>query len=260
MISCKLQGGLGNQMFQIAATYSLAIDNKDVYGFDFESCYTPLQGNPATKYRDSIFAELPDMGIEKARVIYNEQGFAYQDLPYAPDLQLVGFFQSEKYFKQQYGIKRLFKLNDKLFVNNWLVANGCNMNMINPKPTVGVHVRRGDYLNNSDYHCICPLEYYKAAMEYFPDSVFIFVSDDMDWVRDNFKGPNILYSKFNDEVLDMTILTLCDNVIIANSSFSWWGAYLNYDIGKKIIAPKQWFGPLGPKDTQDLIPESWITI
>jgi hypothetical protein len=95
-------------------------------------------------------------------------------------------------------------------------------------------------------------------MDGFKNSQFIFISDDMGWVMSNFRGDNIFYSNLNSEVGDMILQTMCDNNIIANSSFSWWGAYLNKTPNKVVIAPSQWFGPSGHKDIQDVIPENWI--
>jgi hypothetical protein len=92
------------------------------------------------------------------------------------------------------------------------------------------------------------------------DVDFIFVSDDMNWVKENFKGNNIFYSDNSEEILDLTLMSICDNNIIANSSFSWWGAFLNENPNKKVIAPSKWFGPEGPSDTQDIYPTEWITI
>jgi hypothetical protein len=97
-------------------------------------------------------------------------------------------------------------------------------------------------------------------MNLIGDSTFIFISDDINWVKENFKGDNIIYSPFKSDIDDLTLMVKCDNNIIANSSFSWWGAYLNKNENKKIIAPKEWFGPNGPKDTQDIIPENWLKI
>lgn len=97
-------------------------------------------------------------------------------------------------------------------------------------------------------------------MDTVKDSLFVFVSDDMNWVKDNFKGDNLIYSPFKDEVMDFTLMTLCDNNIIANSSFSWWGAYMNKNKDKIVIGPKIWFGPNGPQTTQEIIPENWIKV
>ena len=82
----------------------------------------------------------------------------------------------------------------------------------------------------------------------------------MSWVKENFIGDNFFYSQYDNEILDLSLMSICDNNIISNSSFSWWGAYLNKNKNKTVIAPNQWFGPNGPKDTQDIIPENWIKL
>lgn len=258
MITCSLQGGLGNQMFQIAATYALARRNNDTCSFNFINCHTPLQGNPSGKYKNNLLRNVFENIDFQPRVYFREEAFAYEELPYAEGLCLVGFFQSEKYFiDYKDEIVNLFHLsqNDVETVHNFI-----NYSERFDKPITSVHVRRGDYLQNPDFHVPCTVEYYKEAMEEIGDSYFFFVSDDMDWVKDNFKGPNIFYSTLNDEILDFTLITQCDNNIIANSSFSWWGAYLNKHEKKKVIAPKKWFGQNGPKDTQDIIPMDWKII
>ena len=135
-----------------------------------------------------------------------------------------------------------------------------NYNGLLDKPITSVHVRRGDYINLSNFHTICDIQYFKTAIDIIGDSYFVFVSDDMEWVKQTFNDNGYIFPAFNDELLDLTLMTLCDNNIISNSSFSWWGAYLNKTDNKRIIAPKKWFGPSGPKDTQDLIPEGWVII
>jgi hypothetical protein len=221
-------------------------------------CYTPFQGNPSGKYKDNILRNLFEKLDFEPRVYFREETFAYQELPHADGLCLIGYFQSEKYFiDYKNEIINLFYISSDNIktIENFFKFLGCL-----DKPITSVHVRRGDYLNNPDFHIPCSVEYYKQAMEEIGDSYFIFVSDDMDWVRENFKSPNVIYSDLNDEILDFTLMTHCDNNIIANSSFSWWGAYLNKNKNKKVIAPKKWFGPNGPKDTQDIIPNDWILI
>ena len=91
-------------------------------------------------------------------------------------------------------------------------------------------------------------------------SSFIFVSDDIKWVKENFKSENYYFADFNNEILDFTLITMCDNVVISNSSFSWWGSYLNNNENKTIIAPYKWFGSQGPKDTQDIYNKEWVVL
>lgn len=266
MISCDLQGGLGNQMFQIAATHALALRNNDTSGFNFAACNTPMQGNPSTKYRSDILFKVNDSNGHVFKVRYTEPRFGYDELPYGPDFILRGYFQSEKYFidfKKE--ILELFTISNKHIADSFLY----HIDILG-KPVTSVHVRRGDYLKNSDFHPTCSIEYYKKAMEIVGDSNFIFISDDMPWVKENFKGDNIFYSENHDELTDFAIMTLTEHNIIANSSFSWWGAYMNqiesihrnqsFPIDKKVIAPKKWFGPKGPSDTQDIIPSNWSII
>jgi hypothetical protein len=247
MISCRLQGGLGNQMFQISAAYALALRNEDVACFNLSVCNTPMQGNESITYVNSIFSKICDNKNLNFEVLYNEPKFSFNEITYKQNMLLNGFFQSEKYFSDfKEEIKNLFELpTDKV-----------------KKPIdklTSVHVRRGDYLNLQDYHSILSKEYYLEAMKNFEGN-FMFFSDDMEWVKNNFKGDNILYSETNNELFDLTLMSICDNNIIANSSFSWWGAYLNKNENKKVIAPKKWFGPNGPKDINDIYPENWEII
>ena len=255
MITCRLQGGLGNQLFQIAATYALAIRNGDICGFDINSCHTPLQGNTANTYKDNIFTKIKDVGNLKFRVSYNEPHFGYQELPYADGLILNGYFQSDKYFNDfEEEIKNLFVLDNSNALNYLVSINNKNL------PITSVHIRRGDYLKNQEFHKPCSLEYYKESMKLIGDSIFIIISDDIEWVKNNIKGENIYYSPFKNELDDLSLMVVSNNNIIANSSFSWWGAYLNPNKEKQVIVPKQWFGPLGPKDIQDLFPEKWLIV
>ena len=106
--------------------------------------------------------------------------------------------------------------------------------------TTSVHIRRGDYLKLSDIFSLCSKEYYINAMRKLENQKFIFVSDDIKWVKQNFKGDNIFYSELNDDILDLTLMTMCSNNIIANSSFSWWGAFLNKNKNKQVFAPEYW--------------------
>lgn len=248
MIGALLQGGLGNQMFQIATTTALALRNNDEPCFNFDYCYTPLQGNPANKYKNTVFSKICNRNDVIFNSIYDEPKFSYTKIPYRENLLLRGYFQSYKYFEDfEHEIQNVFSLPEQNVKDKSLNYTS-------------VHIRRGDYIKLSDYHGSCSLQYYKSAMEEMGKTTFLFFSDDIKWVKDNFKGDNIFYSNHSEEVTDLTMMSICENNIIANSSFSWWAAYLNKNKNKKVIAPLNWFGPNGPKDTQDIIPPSWIQI
>jgi hypothetical protein len=260
MISCNLRGGIGNQLFQIAATHALALRHNDISGFDLDICSTPNQGNESSKYKDNILSNLPkiDYVNYNFKNYYFEQKFSYDEIPYKEELLINGYFQSELYFKDyKKEIINLFNISNE---NKNIVKEFFNFIGLVDKPITSIHIRRGDYLKHPDFHPVCPIEYYNKAIEYIGDSYFVFISDDMVWVKNNFKGNDYFYSNFNDEILDLTLQTQCDNNIIANSSFSWWGAYLNQNIKKKVITPKNWFGKNGPQDTEDLIPKNWIIL
>lgn len=255
MVTCRLVGGLSNQMFQIAAAYSLARKNDTQLVIDFNLYGGGSQGFPPNKYRDTIFRKIKNDKVFFVQNYYFEVGFAYHEIPYSEDLSIHGYFQSEKYFldfKEE--VLNLFDLPQLSYTQMYGIPIDITL--------TSVHVRRGDYLKIPEFHPLCEIEYYKKAMDLIGDSNFIFASDDMDWVKENFKGPNIFYSATGDELGDLKLMSICDNNIIANSSFSWWGAYLNKNPNKIIISPKNenWFGPQGPQDTQDLIPDSWIML
>jgi hypothetical protein len=258
MISCSLQGGLGNQMFQIAATVALSLRNKSDYGINLDICYTPNQGNLANKYYDTIFKNINKSNNYVFTNFYHEPKFSYTEIPYQDDLLIRGYFQSEKYFEDYTTeIKNLFHISEE---NKFIIDEYFNKNNLNDKPITSVHIRRGDYLLFSDVHLVCTLEYYKKAIKSIGDSYFVFISDDINWVKENFKSDNYFIPEFNDELLDLTLMTMCDNNIISNSSFSWWGSYLNDYTDKKIIAPNKWFSNNGPIDTQDVIPNTWVKL
>ena len=171
------------------------------------------------------------------------------------NVHLYGYYQSSLYFEEykEY-IVNLFK-NKELFKK----AKDCFNDLIKgeTKEIVSIHVRRGDYVNSKS-HIVQPLDYYKKAMDFFPNCTFVVFTNDKKWVLENFYK-NIIISDF-DEITELYMMSLCDHNIIANSSFSWWGAYLNDKPEKKVIAPKQWFGSKGPKEWDTIYDKDWIVI
>lgn len=122
---------------------------------------------------------------------------------------------------------------------------------------VSIHVRRGDYVNNPFYVDLTKTDYYQRAISMFPDSKFLVFSDDIEWCKEYFKGNKFFFSERNNELEDMNLMAACEHNIIANSSFSWWAAYLNKNTCKEIIAPKEWYAD-GVERT--VCPSSWIRI
>jgi hypothetical protein len=247
-------------MFQIAAATALAEELGTEAVFDLNSCHTPAQGFTSNKYKDNLFKNLKDESLTNVKFsgVYTETKFSYSELPKQDNIILNGYFQSEKYFSKYFDYIR-----DKVFhiseekqeeIDDYLV------NLVGEEGSItGVHVRRGDYMNLTDFHTPCSIEYYQEAMKIIGEGHFIFISDDMEWCKETFKGENIHYSDFTNEIDDFYLMMGCNNHIIANSSFSWWGAYLS-DWDNKVVAPKKWFGPKGPQDQQDVIPNNWIKI
>jgi hypothetical protein len=126
MVSCFLQGGLGNQMFQISATVSFALKHNISYGINLDDCYTPNQGFTSNKYSNSIFKNLKTTDKKFYTNTYYEPNFSFNEIPYSDDLQLKGYFQSEKYFKEYKNeIKNLFYFSekDKMTIHNFFKTN-----------------------------------------------------------------------------------------------------------------------------------------
>jgi hypothetical protein len=240
-------GRTGNQFFQVAATIGAAV--RHGYRPQFPGWKT-----------SEILSEHFDQRLELQRIsgVYNEPHFHYAPIPDTPDLDLFGFFQSPRYFAGYEDlIRQYFRPSPRLgdAINSRFAG-------LLSKPTVGLHVRRADYVGLSHAFVPLPVEYYRAAMRLFPsDSHFVAFSDDPGWCREAFKNDGVEVMSGNPGYADLYLMASCKHQIIANSSFSWWAAYLNANPEKRVVAPKTWFGPaLGQNDTRDLLPGEWVTI
>lgn len=257
MITSFLQGGLGNQLFQISAAVSLALENNDESVFDVESHDLPLQGRKCKNYLKTIFRNLTFSSQLPIKYIYREPHFHYKKIEYMTDSCLVGYFQSEKYFEKHADhIKKIFSIDEE----TKKIIDQKYGEVLKNKP-VAVHVRRGDYLKLSNVHPPCTIEYYKEALASFPnDTTFLLISDDIPWCKKNFMQNNFVFAEENEDIVDFYLISLCNGAIISNSSFSWWASWLIENDDKKIISPKKWFGPDIKHNTEDLIPLGWKTI
>jgi len=255
MITSLLQGGLGNQLFQIATTISLATKNDDEAVFSIHNHHLPNQGRRCHNYLETIFRNLTFSSDIEVVNVYREPSFEYREIEYKPQLGLVGFFQSEKYFQECRDDLRQIFSPDSYSLD--LIEE--NYGSLLEENTVFLHVRRGDYLKYRTHHPPCSLDYYNKAASFFPqDAVFLVLSDDIEWCKSELVDDRFVFVENNEDHIDFYLMTLCKNAIIANSSFSWWGAWLGDK--ETIIAPSQWFGKSTSHDTSDLIPEEWSII
>ena len=257
MITTQLQGGLGNQMFQIAAASALALRNDDVAIFDLENHHLPLQGRKAFNYTENIFRSVNFDSSLPVAIIYKEPNHHYEELPYRENMMLFGYFQSEKYFADySEEIKELFSPSEetKQYIND-------KYGELLSGEVASIHIRRGDYLKFKNIHPTCTKEYYTQAMSELPeDTKYMIFSDDPDWCLENFDMKHFKVVENEKDYIDMHLMSMCKNNIIANSSFSWWAAWLNKNNDKIVIAPKVWFGPDAPGSDRDLLPNSWMRI
>jgi len=258
-ITTNHQGGLCNTLFKLSAAISTALDNKVEYLFSnefvrvgYDPDYSEFKNNI---YRNINFIDtLPDNYVN-----YSEKNFSYNDIGYVKgtNLLLNGYYQSEKYFinNKDY-IINLFKPTEE--IKNFIINEITDI-----QNSISIHVRRGDYLNLPNYHPQQPIEYYHNAVNFFGlDKNYIIFSDDLDGAMEMLDFiPNKKTVSLGKDYLDLYAISLCEHNIICNSTFGWWGAYLNENKNKKIIAPNLWFGPSASHlNTSDITPNNWIKL
>jgi hypothetical protein len=244
----RVTGRLGNQLFVIAAAVALAKRHNDDVFFP-EWNYLPYFEHSLPVSNQLQPSQFQD---------YIEPHFHFTSIPYHPFLNLKGYFQSEKYFSdQQNAIRTLFTPHYSL---RQALSKRYESRL---EKSISLHIRRGDYIALKGHHPPLPLSYYTEALEQCDKEASIFIfSDDIPWCRKAFHhlGEKALFIENQPDIADMFLMSMCTQHIIANSSFSWWGAWLNSNLTKKVIAPAPWFGPKKDLQTHDLIPESWTLL
>lgn len=286
MIIVRLMGGVGNQMFQYAAALALAERHAAVLKLDHSFLGGEQHGCTRREYaldRFAVSAE-PATAEEIARFsgkgagILNRIGMLLRsrlgstsvcrehercDILQAPDnVLLEGYWQSERYFhgveerlRKEFTYKHPFSPAHAELAGRLAVIN-----------SVAVHVRRGDYLH-SPVHALCDIGYYQRSLQLIeqrvPDAVPVFFSDDPVWTRQMFGSlKNALFvesGEADDACADLALMSRCRHAIIANSSFSWWGAWLNSNPDKIVCAPARWFTG-DNRDAQDIVPDRWMRL
>lgn len=281
MIISRLFGGLGNQLFQYATARALA-DARDTplvldtrlapdgnhwaYGLHHFNIRADIgQPTQLPPGKDQRLRYLLWRNFSKNPRMIREKTLAYRPKQFPPtgDLYLHGYFQSEAYFN---AIESQLR-RDLSFVSKPEGLNAKVLENIHTNPSVSVHLRRGDYVSNANNtHGTCDAAYYDRALDLIAEHTnsepvaFVF-SDDPDWARDNmslrFETVFVGHNGFDQAHEDLRLMSHCTHNVIANSTFSWWGAWLNSNAGKCVVAPTQWFNT--PKlNNPDLIPKTWL--
>jgi len=292
MVISHILGGLGNQMFQYAAGKALALKSgQDLmvdiaefsgyqlhHGFELNRLFncnaeiashkdvSNILGWQAPKFAQRFLIK-PQLKLLRRKSLVVEPH--YHHWPMLNEIKgnayLLGYWQSEKYFADYANETR----KDFTFKLPLSKKNSDLANQISSFNSVSLHVRRGDYVTNAKniFIGVCPLSYYEETIELIKSRVespvFFVFSDDMDWLKSNLKldAKTVLvnHNSGSESYNDMRLMSVCKHHIIANSSFSWWGAWLNPNPKKIVIAPKKWFAS-DAFDTSDLIPSSWIRV
>jgi hypothetical protein len=244
-------GRIGNMLFQTAAAVSLSKDATMCLN-------NPDQKKYIKKYKDNI--------LRKVKIIettapctnfYYQPSLRFEQIPYKEDedIAIVGGFQSEKYFNEDV-VRDIFEIDDK--TKNFIDEK---YGHLFKNEITSICVRRGDYLKLPHQFTFCGKKYYKDAIQFIgKNKQYLINSDDIAWCKKVFKGSNFHFVENSTPIVDLYLQSFCTNNIISNSTFCWWGAWLNANPDKIVVAPKRWFGIYLKLDTSDLIPSSYLFI
>lgn len=256
-----LHSGLGNVLFLIASTYGIANANK--LSVTIPSLNT-FFNNWGTKYKTGIFRKINtnDTGNKMIKIYeLKKRRFTYWPTSCKNMNELVGYYQSYKYFdKIQPTIKNLFQIDDN--TKEYIIKKYGEIYAHNT--TISIHIRRTDYCTMG---FVLDFIYYTKAVAHFIklsiDNIkFMIFSDDIEWCKTKFVGNHFYFVENEDDYVDLYIMSFCNHNIIANSTFSWWGAYLNNYNDKIVIYPKKWFinDVRYTKIKADFFPGTWVEI
>jgi hypothetical protein len=272
MIVIRIIGGLGNQMFQYAMVRSMSIEKKQNFKLDISGFDTYKLHNYSLQHFniEANYYKKANRFLEKIlNLFYKETKFTETDFGFDENfvhltgdtIYLEGYFQSEKYFnKHASAIRNDFKVKSKLKPKT--IETISYMKTVN---AVSIHIRRGDYLTNEKHNTDKEDSYTSAIaiiVSKINNPVFFVFSDDIEWVKSNITTKfETNFIDFNDVITnfeDLILMSNCQHNIITNSSFSWWGAWLNENENKIVIAPQKWF--TDDTNSNDIIPDTWLKV
>jgi len=272
-------GRLGNQMFQFAATYGTAKNLGYQALFPIENCSRYIGTGPQGIVDSSNMMvkcdllecfDIPEkyfISEKEIRVhnIYREPHFNYDSgiLTIPDSTNLQGYFQTAKYFSsyKEEITSEIFKFKSQISEGAEKYWSEEIFDFLLEKIPVSIHVRRTDYVAKADFHAPCSMDYYRKAESLFgEDCKFLVFSDDLSWCKENFSSDRHLVIDSGNPYIDLRLMNMCSHHIIANSTFSWWAAWLNPKENKKVICPSVWFGPASRDNYQDVCSEEWEKI
>lgn len=291
MIISKISHGLGNQLFQYAIARSLSIERNTALYLDsryynhtyasdtfrsfklkhFNINYKLLDNSPALIYLSKSTKLFPGRSLTPFFKLIRDKEHGF-DRNVSTEKSLIiylsGFWQTEKYFSE---IKEVLQEELTLKSGTSEQFESYKKQILNEPFPVSLHIRRGDYVNNTQFSNqfgFIGLDYYRRAIGMFrektPGCKFFVFSDDLEWVKSNLDtGPEFIYVENtgeNADLEDLMLMRTCSHHIIANSSFSWWGAWLNPKNDKIVVAPAKWYNNMPDLSTNELIPENWIKL
>jgi hypothetical protein len=240
-------GRLGNQMFQYAALKGIAHHRGMEFAIPFSPELDDWQDHQLSKYfklDSSLRIESINSQNERWESHFHFDQTLFETCEDRTDL--MGYFQTDKYFSH---------IRDEI-LNDFTIKQKFEKPM---KEYIALHVRRGDYINQPQFHPVCSTEYYFNALDNMPSLPVVVMSDDIEWCEEYIPGS--LYLKNTSNIHDLYVMSQANHNIIANSSFSWWGAWLNQNPDKIVVAPQRWFGEAySHYNMQDIRPEDWIQL
>jgi len=252
-----LMGGLGNQMFQIAHAMCQGWKNDIPTIFKCES-FTPMQANQPTKYVDNIYRNITFLNFKsQTRRINTPWEYVNLNINWESPIEFYGYFQSrENFLGYEEKIRALFQPTE-----NFISKVETKFPEIKKEITVSIHVRIGDYLTINTILPVIDKSYIDECLRMIGryDHVFIF-SDDVNWAKENLIYENSTVVDSLEDYEDLWFISLCKINIMSNSSFSWWGTFLNKNENKKTYVPSIWFGPKGEKNYHDIYLDSWVKV
>ena len=280
MITCNLMGGLGNQLFQIFTTISHAINIKTKFAFIDVEKLGGGQTIVRPTYWDNFLINLKPFTskVFPQMVLVKEAGFRHSDMnlykykSQSQNICLFGYFQSYKYFSENF--YKISKMIDIERIKKTVISkSGFTQDVLND--TISLHFRLGDYKKIQHYHPIMTYEYYKKSLTFFKireklknNILYFCEEEDIEDVNETIAKlksdfPTLNFIRASNDLSDweqMILMSSCRDNIIANSSFSWWAAYLNMNPYKIVCYPETWFGETVGHDTRDLCPMDWNKI